>query len=220
MGKTSAVDQPIYKEHKYRGFIFAVHDDYGMLLLHCTRKQKKKAHFQLPGVNIIDIEYSNIGHIDDADFELATQQNESNQSAQEILFNASRIGAARELYEETGMDIRRNLERLKPAPLRPIGNGAELLCELKHRIFFFLQLKDDDFPTVSSKQLSSPNGYEDFHLKLILSHEHSGFIFESNPHESISKIKLHSGGVGSEALSMAISNQGRKGTSDKISESL
>lgn len=49
-----------YRNIDYRGFIFVVHESYGLMLLHCTRKPKKGPHFQLPG-----------GHIDDFEFEAA-----------------------------------------------------------------------------------------------------------------------------------------------------
>jgi len=44
----------------YRAFIFAILDDWGMLLLHCTRKPKKGPHYQLPG-----------GHVDAEEFHSA-----------------------------------------------------------------------------------------------------------------------------------------------------
>jgi hypothetical protein len=46
-----------------------------------------------------------------------------------------------------------------------------------------------------------------FHLlQLKLSEEHSGFIFEADPYESIKKLKQHSGGSGSMALQMSMQN--------------
>ena len=51
---TSKVD---YKNHDYKSFIFVLHEEYGLLLLHCTRKKKKPPHWQLPG-----------GHVDENDF--------------------------------------------------------------------------------------------------------------------------------------------------------
>jgi len=53
----SALD---YRNADYRGFVFAVHEQHGLMLLHCTRKAKKGPHFQLPG-----------GHVDDFEFEEA-----------------------------------------------------------------------------------------------------------------------------------------------------
>jgi hypothetical protein len=41
---------------------------------------------------------------------------------------------------------------------------------------------------------------------LEISEEHSGFIFELDPFESIKKLKQHSGGSGSSALQMSMQN--------------
>jgi hypothetical protein len=41
----------------YRGFIFVIHEDFGLMMLYCTHKRKKGPHFQLPG-----------GHVDEAEF--------------------------------------------------------------------------------------------------------------------------------------------------------
>ena len=46
-----------YRNNDYRGFIFLVHEEFGLLLLHCTRKKNKPPHWQLPG-----------GHIDENEF--------------------------------------------------------------------------------------------------------------------------------------------------------
>jgi len=57
---------------------------------------------------------------------------------------AAKMAAARELWEETGLDVRQNLERLQEAPLKS-PNALELTCEIEKRIYFYLQLKNDDF---------------------------------------------------------------------------
>lgn len=44
-------------QQDYRGFLFVVHEQYGLLLLYCSHKVKKGPHYQLPG-----------GHVDRADF--------------------------------------------------------------------------------------------------------------------------------------------------------
>ena len=45
--------------------------------------------------------------------------------------------------------------------------------------------------------------------QLTISHEHSGFIFENDPNESIKKIEKHSGGTGSRVLLMLMNKGGR-----------
>ena len=54
---TSLID---YTSVDYRGFVFVVHEEHGLLLLHCTRKLKKGPHWQVPG-----------GHVDKEEFERA-----------------------------------------------------------------------------------------------------------------------------------------------------
>lgn len=50
--------------------------------------------------------------------------------------------AARELYEETGIDLRGSLDRLEPLQLKePKG---KLPCEYKQRIFFSAEIFDHD----------------------------------------------------------------------------
>lgn len=64
------------------------------------------------------------------------------------LFFAAKCGGARELYEETGIDVRSQLERLEPIILRTTEDKDEsqLQNEHKHRVFFRLDISDDDFP--------------------------------------------------------------------------
>jgi len=52
-----------YKTQDYRGFIFVVHEEHGMVLLKCTRKKSKGPHFQVPG-----------GHVDEPEFLEAGKQ--------------------------------------------------------------------------------------------------------------------------------------------------
>ena len=86
----------------YRAFIFAIHPLHGILLLHCTRKKNKGPHCQAPG-----------GHIDKEDFDdaVSTTTPADSDNGPAILMRACKIGAARELYEETGMDVRSELNR-------------------------------------------------------------------------------------------------------------
>jgi len=134
---TMAVSSQDNTENDYRAFLFATHPTYGMLLLHCTRKEEKPPHFQAPGSNrvimilipggsfplsifLTPINYlvhihlfiAVGGHVDKEDFEdaIARSPGESHESP-DILILAGKIGAARELYEETGIDIRSALDR-------------------------------------------------------------------------------------------------------------
>jgi 8-oxo-dGTP pyrophosphatase MutT (NUDIX family) len=68
-----------------------------MLLLYCTRKKKKGPHCQCPG-----------GHVDKEDYDDITL---SNVQGSELLIEACKRGAARELYEETSIDVRSALDR-------------------------------------------------------------------------------------------------------------
>ena len=115
------------------------------------------------------------------------------------LLIAAKAGAARELYEETGMDILRQLDRLDPAPLHNDPSSNPLPNLYKSRLFFFLSVTDDDFP----KGGITPMGTVGKHLKLRLSVEHSGFIFQPEPSVAAEMLKHHSGGKCSEALLMA-----------------
>ena len=119
---------------------------------------------------------------------------------------AGQIGAARELHEETGIDARKDLDRLEPVRLRASDNGdrdSELENELKGRLFFRLTLADSDF--IPGGNYTAMNGVSP-DLKLRLSHEHQGFIFEPDPKDAPRQLLLHSGGKVSKALEMALQN--------------
>ena len=193
---TSSID---YRNIDYRGFIFVVHESHGLMLLHCTRKKKKGPHFQLPG-----------GHIDDFEFVAAAKT--SGGDSQKQLLEAAKAGAARELWEETGVDIQNQLGRLQPAALKSSNTQKELACEIKHRLFFFLAVTDDDFLSAekTTESLVGPLGTEGRHLKIKSSVEHSGFDFEKDPKVSVQKLKKHSGGIPSQALSMAMARDAHK----------
>ncbi|KAL3775931.1 hypothetical protein ACHAW5_011321 [Stephanodiscus triporus] len=186
----------------YRAFIFATHPRYGILLLRCTRKKNKGPHFQAPG-----------GHIDKEDFEYAESimQDDSNQG-RDILMQACKIGAARELFEETGMDIRSELDRLQPARLWDSSKDS-LINVLKFRLFFKLRLEDSDFAAgdieskislglVQSMNTSPPHLMASSILKL--SHEHQGWRFEADAMKAVDLLVDHSGGKVSKALEMAV----------------
>jgi len=184
-------------DRDYRAFVFASHPAYGMILLHCTRKKRKPPHFQCPG-----------GHVDQEDFVQASGLLGQNldRTSPELLNLAGQIGAARELHEETGIDARKDLDRLEPVRLRASDNGdrdSELENELKGRLFFRLTLADSDF--IPGGNYTAMNGVSP-DLKLRLSHEHQGFIFEPDPKDAPRQLLLHSGGKVSKALEMALQN--------------
>lgn len=116
----------------FRSFIFVIHPDHGYLLLHCTRKKNKPNHFQLPG-----------GHVDDVEFEEAARMYP--QEPLQQLLHAGRLAGARELFEETGLDVRTSLHRLAPAKLYKDPPEDKLGNEYKDRLFFTLHVNDDDF---------------------------------------------------------------------------
>jgi NTP pyrophosphohydrolases including oxidative damage repair enzymes len=204
-GKTAqSLPLPDYKKIDYRGFVFVIHNTHGMLLLHCTRKPKKGPHYQLPG-----------GHVDDFEFEHAAKQYENKDTSaspavvvNKILLEAARMGTARELFEETGMDVRAQLHRLEPVRLYKDGDGTFLENALQNKLYFFLNVTDKDFFTGTQDEdeaaLTYPHGESGKHLGLKISHEHSGFMFENNPLDSIEKLAKHSGGAGGMALRMSM----------------
>ncbi len=114
------------------------------------------------------------------------------------------------------MDFRGQLERVVPAPLRLKANEASsksngvvgLSCMLKHKCYFTLNVTDEDFDVGVERNGASgslhPQTANGSHLTLKISHEHSGFIFENDPWETIKKIQKHSGGTGSAALRMSM----------------
>lgn len=139
-------------------------------------------------------------------------------SSHPLLVLACKIGAARELYEETGIDLRNNLDRLQPVQLRQGNNKKEedntngLTCVLKHRLFFKICLTNDDFVTEGfdskvalglSQSMNTEQG-PSIPLMIKLSHEHQGFLFEPNPRKAVDLLTQHSGGKVSTALSLAI----------------
>ena len=132
----------------YRAFCLCWHQQHGMLLLHCTRKKSKPSHYQLPG-----------GHVDDFEFHIAekafpsSNEGKGGWSSSQQTYQAARMACARELYEETGMDLTKSqLERFLPlqvqtSTLSDTGKDSKVLInEHKKRVFFILQVNDDDFP--------------------------------------------------------------------------
>mmetsp|Transcript_18659 Transcript_18659/g.26443 ORF Transcript_18659/g.26443 Transcript_18659/m.26443 type:complete len:535 (+) Transcript_18659:98-1702(+) len=194
-------NQTTYPFHNkdYRAFVFVIHNDFGLLLLHCTRKRKKGPHFQIPG-----------GHVDEAEFIAAARKNLIHPKMH--LAYAAKRAAARELFEETGLDFRDQLDRFEPAHLYEQPSKPDFLTfEHKHRIYFRINVNDNDFfqqktgDARLSKDYTMPLCGQGSYLFLKLSHEHSGFTFENDLKNAPSLLKQHSGGHCSEALSSYLS---------------
>lgn len=182
--------------YKFRSFVIAIHDEYGCLLLKSSKKGKS-GYFQLPG-----------GRLDERDLLLSDFK--VNGVPGEDSF---KVAAARELYEETGLDFRNKLQLLKP-----------LNFDLPEKWrFFYLNITyydleggdkqntdDDDnsgfsyfkpiqlvFEYLSSIFKDHSNG-SNFQLKL--SSEHEDFMFEKDLVKASKLVKYHSKGISSRAL--------------------
>lgn len=153
--------------------------------------------------------------MDDFEFEEAAKQYERTKNenpssftaVNKILLEAAKMGAARELFEETGIDIRTQLHRLEPVRLYKDGDETALVNALQNKLYFFLNVTDDDFfKGVEEEEagLTYPQGEHGKNLGLRISHEHSGFIFENDPLQSVEKLAKHSGGAGARALRMSM----------------
>jgi 8-oxo-dGTP pyrophosphatase MutT (NUDIX family) len=187
MSKENAVALVDYKANDYKGFIFVVHPSYGMLLLRCSRKKNKGVHYQLPG-----------GHVDEPEFLRAALESNDRDTQLQI---AGKAGAARELFEETGMDMRKQLDRVVPQPFQPENAKEDRLCnEFKHRLFYFLSVNDEDFLTSGMAPLEELGK----HLKLKGSHEHTGWLFQPSPDEAVEMLEQHSGGKPSQVLKLTM----------------
>jgi len=79
------------------------------------------------------------------------------------LLYAAKAGAARELYEETGLDVRGDLSRIEPLKLysKEVDAG-KLENEYKSRLFFVLVVKDADFGASGTAPMSEAGS----HLKV------------------------------------------------------
>jgi len=111
----------------FRSFVFLLHNRYGMLLLYNTNKETKGPHYNLPG-----------GHLEKRDF---YNRKLSKHVTSEDIISASKIGAARELFEETGIDLRFDLDRFQPAILSDVYSGNML----EDRYYYYLFVTDKDF---------------------------------------------------------------------------
>jgi hypothetical protein len=268
MTTTTKQRQPQPK--KYRSFIFVLHETNGILLLHCTRKLKKGYHYQIPGGHVDDDDFSTIVTATTTTPNLNIYRNDttgntnSSSNESQMLQMAGIVGAVRELYEETGIDLRTNIilsqqqqqqqqqifnqnfTRIHPLPLYDctydgrdgtmkdsVDDGSpkhpKLINEYKRRLFYTVVVTDSDMivetdhtdgnnnnnnntTNTTAGPNHDPNSYANSsrhlpppppHIRLKLSHEHSGYTFVKNINEIYSMIVLHSGGAIAEAFRMA-----------------
>jgi 8-oxo-dGTP pyrophosphatase MutT (NUDIX family) len=119
------------EQSDYRGFCLLIHPTLGLMMLQCSKQKEGKPspHFQLPG-----------GHVDDWEFD---QQKQLTKYPLQHLYGAAKCGSARELFEETGIDMRQSLDRFQPLWLAP--HSKNLRNEHKHRLFFVVPVTDSDF---------------------------------------------------------------------------
>ena len=157
-----------------RAFVLARHPRHGLLLLQAS-KRKKGVHYQLPG-----------GHVDRPEIEAHG------------LESGCRAAAARELFEETGIDVRADSHRLRAAALSAPQryNG---------RFYFELELSDDDGVGAADGgvQPLSAEPFCEVHpvtFLVRLSHEHTAWRFEPDVEAAAKAVHAHSGGYNSMAI--------------------
>ena len=194
-----------FQTKDYRAFALLIHQQHGAILLYCTRKAHKGPHYQLPG-----------GHVDLEEFQAVMGSGTAAQRCTpQQLYLSARMGCAREIYEETSIDLRNDIDRLLPMILHENGSGdssTKDMCNFyKDRLFFCAQVVDQDFssshPEGSVRYQSLPQGGSgagySCNLMLQLSVEHSGFKFAKSPSAVVESLQLHSGGKVSKAVAMA-----------------
>jgi hypothetical protein len=133
----------------------------GMLLLHSFDKNKPPAECYIPGDSINEDDFLKAGEYGDVfktlshkcltlDLLPPTFKAKQSGHAKMQLQLAAREGAARGLFDQTGIDVRHELDRLKPAVLRlnppADASGTKYLKnEYENRLFYFLSIAEEDF---------------------------------------------------------------------------
>mmetsp|Transcript_2270 Transcript_2270/g.2923 ORF Transcript_2270/g.2923 Transcript_2270/m.2923 type:complete len:434 (+) Transcript_2270:2-1303(+) len=183
-------------DKEYRAYIFAVHPDLGIIMLHASKERKRGAEIELPGDYILG-----------DDFKKAAQYCDDDQRKE--LLAAGKIAAARTLLENIGLDMRHSLSRFQPAILRSnTADAEEHQCQHRKRLYFFISLSNDDYFTrkklaaakLERKGYSAPlSDYgRDYLLKL--SSEYSGYTYEKDIKVVTNLLSKHSNGASKEAL--------------------
>jgi len=174
-----------YKSADFQAMVFVVHRTRGMLLL--QGKTSSNANTEVPGGAILEKEFLD-----------AAEQSGNPQVQLQI---AAREAAARQLFETTGLDIRQQANRFKPAVLamNPSMNAVRgfqyLRNENDNKLYYFLQVDEDDFNDVQedtvnarSEKPSADPGDEQVPV-LKLSKNYSGYEFVHDPVDATDVLK-------------------------------
>ncbi|KAK9171155.1 NUDIX domain protein [Cryptosporidium meleagridis] len=192
--------------NKFRSFIIVIHQEYGCLLLKSTKKSKYDI-FQLPG-----------GRLDEKDLlinlsEANSNSNDNNNNNNGInpipTENAFKIAAARELYEETGLDFRNRLNMLKPLKFDlPIKwrffylniTNYEIVNQNQNKNYYFniFQEFSQYFKSIMFNTKNNNTDVKNINIKL--SKEHESFLFEKDLVKASQLVESHSKGICSKAL--------------------
>jgi hypothetical protein len=178
-----------YKSADFRAMVFVVHRTRGMLLLQGSKASSLNSRNNVPG-----------GAISEEEFLDAAKQSGSPQVQLQI---AARIAAARQLFENTGLDIRQQANRFKPAVLNvnptmnPVRGFQYLRNENENKLYYFLQVDEDDFSKLKDQQKDTLNAKSkkpsvdagDEPVALKLSNSYSGFEFVHDPVDATEVLK-------------------------------
>ncbi|KAG7363443.1 hypothetical protein IV203_026803 [Nitzschia inconspicua] len=198
-----------YQKADYSAMVFVVHRTRGMLLLHAGDGTDKKRHVPT-------------GVIQESEFLDAAKKSGSGNAQLQI---AAREAAARQLFENTGLDIRHSMNRFKPAILRlnppTDAKGVQYLKnEYNNRLYYFLQVDEEDFATISEAdgngKLTRPSEDSgDSPLVLRLRDTYDGFTFVLDPSDA-AKILKQDGNIDATSALRMIMNEASGGTSVRV----
>ncbi|CAB9497721.1 NUDIX domain [Seminavis robusta] len=178
-------------EDRHISYVFAVHKKKGLLLKKLVPGEDGTPRYEVPAGIVAESDYS------DAERESGNMK--------ERLLLASRLGAARELFAETGLDVRGCLDRLVPANV--MSDESSKLYEdmpllqnqFQQALMYFLILSDDDcLDGVAPPDLHSVKSAEssDHNPELGSNHAQSfHFVFESDPVEASKRLESKGFGV-------------------------
>jgi 8-oxo-dGTP pyrophosphatase MutT (NUDIX family) len=147
-----------YQNTQYEGYVFLVHRTRGLILLQYRVGDGDVTKAHVPGGSIQENEF------------LRAAEKSGNEKIQ--LQIAARAAAARQLFEKTGINVTNSLDRMKPAVLRlhapDTKDGTMMLKnEQGNRLYYFLQVSDEDFIQGGPEdKLSGPSGESDSSLKV------------------------------------------------------